>query len=144
VATYTKFRKTGEWAIKAERHNQPGDWVTVERRDGQARRAQLGDLLWAGDAVAIYRIAGRDRTLTPEPRRADDHRDVARPAVEELPAPPEDAGEVAPLAPLLARPARIDPPDYVAAHLAHEASDGQGTSSPAQDLRRTADDIPIF
>lgn len=113
MATFTKFRKTGEWAIKAERHKQPGDWVIVEKRDGTTRRAQLGACLWAGDGAAIYRIAGRDRTPAPEVPRADDVRAYDRARVEELPAalpavPMLEVDSAADeLAAMLARPAKI-------------------------------------
>lgn len=160
MATFTKFRRTGEWAIKAERHNQPGDWVTVEKRDGTTRRAQLGACLWAGDAVAIYRIAGREATPAPEVARAIDVEVAAQTAalaraydrarVEELPAAmpaapmPEVDSAADELAAMLARPARIaDDRDYVTAHLEHEARDGQTRHAPEQDMRATAE-IPIF
>jgi hypothetical protein len=73
--TYRKLR-TGDWGICGP-DLRTGDRVIVRKRDGQARPATVGAIVWTGDdGTTIARIA--PETRDPEARAAESEAPRAR------------------------------------------------------------------
>jgi hypothetical protein len=54
TTTWTKLRD-GSWGLRAVGALTVGDFASVQKKDGTVQRIAVGDLVWSGDGVFLYR-----------------------------------------------------------------------------------------